>query len=76
MDEIRVIKAWLKERARMKPDNSAFFISERFLSLSRKTAWVAIHRYGEKAGLALSAHPHMLRLPAVLLWPTKGLTRG
>jgi len=29
--------------------------------LSRKTAWVAIRTYGEKASLAVPAHPHMLR---------------
>ena len=28
-DEIRAIKAWLADRARMKPDTDAFFISER-----------------------------------------------
>ena len=60
-DEIRLIKAWLKERARMKPEGEAFFISERRLPLNRKTAWLAIREYGKKAGLALPAHPHMLR---------------
>src|SRR3989442_9973074 len=28
-DEIKSIKAWLTERAKMKPDTDAFFISER-----------------------------------------------
>src|SRR6267142_2298761 len=42
-DEIRVIKAWLVARARMKSDIEAFFISERRRPLSRKTAWLAIH---------------------------------
>lgn len=60
-DEIRAAKAWLKERARMKPEGDAFFISERRLPLNRKTAWLAIRAYGEKAKLALPAHPHMLR---------------
>lgn len=60
-DELRVIKAWLKERARMTPGTEAFFISERRSALSRKTAWVAIRAYGERAGLSLPAHPHMLR---------------
>src|SRR5713101_1968161 len=36
-DEIRVIKTWLAERARMEPDTDAFFISERRCPLSRKT---------------------------------------
>jgi type 1 fimbriae regulatory protein FimB len=41
-DELRVIKTWLVERARMKPETDAFFISERRGPLSRKTAWVMI----------------------------------
>src|SRR5205085_7578509 len=41
-DELRMIKAWLGERARMKSDTDAFFISERRRPLSRKTAWLAI----------------------------------
>jgi type 1 fimbriae regulatory protein FimB len=60
-DELRAIKAWLTERAKMKPDTDAFFISERRSPLSRKTAWVMIRHYGELAGLSLPAHPHMLR---------------
>jgi type 1 fimbriae regulatory protein FimB len=60
-DEIRMIKAWLGERARMKPKTDAFFISERRGPLSRKTVWCMIGRYGELAGLSVDAHPHMLR---------------
>jgi type 1 fimbriae regulatory protein FimB len=60
-DELRVIKAWLAERARMKPETDAFFLSERRGPLSRKTAWLAIRTYGERAGLPVEAHPHMLR---------------
>jgi type 1 fimbriae regulatory protein FimB len=60
-DEIRFIKAWLAIRAKAKPETDAFFISERLKPLSRKTAWLAIRTYGERAGLALPAHPHMLR---------------
>ena len=60
-DEIRAIKAWFTERARLKPDGDYFFVSERRSPLSRKTAWVAIRAYGEKAKLSLPAHPHMLR---------------
>ncbi len=48
-------------RAKAKPETDAFFISERRKPLSRKTAWLAIRTYGERAGLALPAHPHMLR---------------
>ncbi len=60
-DEIRAIKAWLADRARMKPDTDAFFISERRSPLSRKTAWLMIRDYGRRAGLPVEAHPHMLR---------------
>ena len=60
-DEIRAIKAWLAERKRWNPETDAFFVSERRQPLSRKTAWAAIRAYGEKAGLSVAAHPHMLR---------------
>jgi type 1 fimbriae regulatory protein FimB len=60
-DELRIINAWLAARARMKPKTDAFFLSERRAPLSRKTAWLAIRTYGERAGLPVEAHPHMLR---------------
>ena len=60
-DELRVLRAWLTERQRMRPQGKALFISERRTALSRQMAWVLIRRYGELAGLALPAHPHMLR---------------
>src|SRR5713101_2289862 len=49
-DEIRAIKAWLTERAKMKPDTDAFFLSERRSPLSHKTAWLMIRTYGRRAG--------------------------
>jgi len=61
VEELRAIKAWLKERAKLGPETDAFFVSERRGPLSRKTAWAFIRAYGERAGLALPAHPHMLR---------------
>jgi len=60
-DEIRAIKSWLVERKKMKSETDAFFVSERRTPLSRKTAWLFIHNYGEQAKLSLPAHPHMLR---------------
>jgi type 1 fimbriae regulatory protein FimB len=60
-DELRFIKLWLAERAKMQPETDAFFISERRGPLSRKTAWVMIRDYGRAAGLSVEAHPHMLR---------------
>jgi type 1 fimbriae regulatory protein FimB len=60
-DELRMIKLWLAERAKMKPDTDTFFLSERRGPLSRKTAWMMIRDYGKQADLAVAAHPHMLR---------------
>jgi type 1 fimbriae regulatory protein FimB len=60
-DELRAIKAWLAVRAKMQPEDDAFFVSERRGLLSRKTAWVRIRAYGRRAGLPVEAHPHMLR---------------
>lgn len=60
-DELRFIHAWLKERARMNPPCSHFFISERRKPLNRRTVWAALRRYGEQAELPLTAYPHMLR---------------
>lgn len=59
--EIRAIKVWLSDRAKLKPKEDVFFVSERRKALSRKTAWFLIRKYGEVAGLPLPAHPHMLR---------------
>jgi type 1 fimbriae regulatory protein FimB len=60
-NELKAIKAWLTVRAKMQPETDAFFVSERRTPLSRKTAWLMIREYGRRAGLAVEAHPHMLR---------------
>jgi type 1 fimbriae regulatory protein FimB len=60
-DELRAIKASLADRAKMKPETDAFFVTERRGPLSRKTAWLMIRDYGRLAGLPVEAHPHMLR---------------
>lgn len=60
-DELRVIKTWLTERARMKPDGKVFFISEQRTPLHRSTVNLAMKKYGELAALPLAVHPHMLR---------------
>ena len=60
VDELRMIKAWLAKR-RARPGEMAFFLSERGKPLSRVTVWNMIRRAGEKAGLLLPSHPHMLR---------------
>jgi type 1 fimbriae regulatory protein FimB len=60
-DELRFIKIWLAERAKMKPKTDAFFVSERRGPLSRKTAWVMIRDYGRLVDLPVHTHPYMLR---------------
>jgi type 1 fimbriae regulatory protein FimB len=60
-DEIRDIKAWLVERARMKAPGRSFFLSERRKPLHRSTVNLLLHKYGEKAKLPVAVHPHMLR---------------
>ncbi len=60
-NEIKLIRAWLAIRAKLKPPTDAFFVSERRGPLHRKTVWQAIRDYGRTAGLALPAHPHQLR---------------
>ena len=60
-DEIKIIKSWLAERAKIAPETDAFFVSQWRRPLNRKTAWLAIRNYGARAGLSLTAHPHMLR---------------
>jgi len=60
-DELRVIKAWLAERAKMKPTSKAVFVSQHRKPLNRRTAWLTMRKYGDLAGLELPAHPHQLR---------------
>ena len=72
-DELRAIKVCLTEWARLTPVGDTFFVSERRAPLNRQTAWGAIRRYGELAGLPLDAHSHM---PAATPWPTRGQIPG
>jgi len=60
-DELRLIKAWLADRSAMKATDKAFFVSQHRKPLNRRTAWLAIRKYGDLAGLELPAHPHQLR---------------
>ena len=75
-DELRAIKAWLAERAKMDLQTEAFFVSERRRPLSRKTAWVMIRAYGERAGLPLPLIPICCAMPAASPWPTRAQTPG
>jgi type 1 fimbriae regulatory protein FimB len=60
-DELRAVRAWLRERARMKPTGKAFFVSEQRKPLHRSTVNLALRKYSTDASLPLLAHPHMLR---------------
>jgi type 1 fimbriae regulatory protein FimB len=60
-EELRPIKAWLNERAKIEATDKTFFLSQHRKPLNRRTVWLAIRNYGELAGLPLAAHPHMLR---------------
>ncbi len=60
-DEAKALKAWLVVRSRMAPGCDALFVSNRRTPINRRTVWVMLRGYGEKAGLLVDAHPHMLR---------------
>ena len=60
-DELKVIRAWLKQRARMKPTGKAFFVSEQRRPLHRSTVNLMLDTCSKAAALPFSAHPHMLR---------------
>ncbi len=45
----------------MKSTGRAFFISRHRKPLNRRTAWLAIRKYGDLAELELPRHPHQLR---------------
>jgi type 1 fimbriae regulatory protein FimB len=60
-DELRVIRAWLKQRARMKPTGKTFFVSEQRRPLHRSTVNLILDTCSKAAALPFSAHPHMLR---------------
>ena len=60
-DEIREIKAWLVERARLRAQGRSFFLSEQRKPLHRSTVNLALRKYGEKAKLPVAVHPRMLR---------------
>ena len=60
-EEVKAIKAWLKNRPKTPQDQDSFFISERGAGLSRITVWDMLKRMSAKAELSVIAHPHMLR---------------
>lgn len=61
-DELKALRAWLKVREGYKgAEGRAVFLSERGEALDRRQVNYLLRRYGELAGLSVSAHPHMLR---------------
>ena len=62
--EPQAVKAWLVERAKMKPPANCetLFISERCKPLWRSAVWAMIVQLAKAAGMEnLAIHPHMLR---------------
>lgn len=73
-DELRVIKAWLAERSKMKPSCRAFFVSQHRKPLNRRTAWLTIRKYGE-SGCPCPPTRTCSAMLAASPWPTRGQTR-
>lgn len=61
-NEIRAIKRWLKMRSKMKgADSEWLFLSRQGGTLSRQRIYQIIQSLGERAGISVCSHPHMLR---------------
>lgn len=61
-EETRVIRAWLKVRNKMDGTESDWlFLARHGGPLSRQRIYNLLLQLGEKAGLSLCSHPHMLR---------------
>ena len=58
-DELRLIKRW--QRIRTAPNSEFLFVSERGTPMTRQAAWRIFKEAGEKAGLDIQVHPHMLK---------------
>lgn len=58
-DELRLIKRWL--RIHPKPNSTFLFVSERGTPITRQAAWRIFKEAGERAGLGIQVHPHMLK---------------
>ncbi len=58
-DEIRAMRKWLRERPQTALD--FIFVSERGSPLTRQAAWRILKEAGQRAGLDVGVHPHMLK---------------
>lgn len=63
VDERQAINAWSCERSGWKGADKSdlVFLSRRGTALSRQQAYRIVRRAGEKAGIVIETHPHMLR---------------
>jgi type 1 fimbriae regulatory protein FimB len=60
-DELRAVSAWLKERARMKPTGTTFFVSEQRKPLHRSTVNLALRKYSATCSATRAASPLPIR---------------
>ncbi|MGQ5837294.1 tyrosine-type recombinase/integrase, partial [Serratia sp. IR-2025] len=61
-EENTVLQVWLAERQVFAGQHQPWlFLSQRGTRLSRQRFYQLLRRYGERAGLPLPLHPHMLR---------------
>jgi type 1 fimbriae regulatory protein FimB len=61
-DELRAIRAWLRERAVHGSAHAPWvFLSERGGKMCRQAVNYLFEQIGKKAGLSFKTHPHMLR---------------
>jgi len=61
-DELRVIRAWLKDRAQIADlETDTFFVSGQNQPMNRATVNQLLAKYGVAAKLPFDVHPHMLR---------------
>lgn len=70
-DEIRAMRKWLRERPQTALD--FIFVSERGSPLTRQAAWRIMKEAGERAGLDVAVHPHMLKHSCGYFLANRGL---
>lgn len=59
--ESEALKRWLTIRSSFHVDNDYVFVSARKNTLSRKLFYHVMKTLGERAGISVNVHPHMLR---------------
>lgn len=62
VEELPALNRWLRVRSRWRDaDSDWLFLSQKGGALSRQQVRMLLKQYGEKAGVSIPAHPHMLR---------------